>query len=318
MKTIMKLILVLIVLVIVAAGVAIWQIDALAKTAIEEGGTYALGVDTTVDEVHIGLLRGEASLNGLGVANPAGYPAEHKLMNTGEFSVQVETGTLREDTVVIPAITLDGLEVHLDRNDGKYNVQVITDNLKKLGGEDEPSEEPEEKKPGKKFFVKKITIKNVTGHVELPTGVKIPINIKEITPFTNISSEEGVPMSKLIGQLFPAIMGSVVSGVAELPGEVVNLLKSDLGGAAAALGGKATELLNQGFEAGAESLKNITENLPEGAGQVIEDVQKNVGDTLKDITDGDKDSGNGEKKDDPLKKIGEGIGGLLGGDKDKE
>lgn len=316
MKTMIKLALVLIILVIVLAGVAIWQIDSIAKAAIEEGGTYALGTSTTVDKVHIGLLSGEASIEGLGVANPTGFPTEHGVMHSGLFSVQVDTGTLRQDTVVIPDITLDGLEVYLDRKDGKYNIQVISDNLKKLGGEKEPQEKPkEEEKPGKKYVVKKITIRNVSGRADLPTGGSVPIKVPEIV-LNDVSSDEGVKMDQLIGQLFPAIMGSVISGVGELPGEVVNLLKNDLGGAAAALGGKATELLDQGFKAGAESLKNLTKDLPGDAGKVIDDATKGVGDALKNITGGDKESGDGG---DAVDKIKEGLGGLLGGDKkDKE
>ena len=61
-------------LALIAAGIAGFYIyfDSIAGAAIEKGCTQALGVETSVGWVRIGLLSGVFRLDGLNIANPAG------------------------------------------------------------------------------------------------------------------------------------------------------------------------------------------------------------------------------------------------------
>ena len=67
-----------VVVVVLVVVVFLW-IDHLAKMGIEKGSTYALGVDTTVDSVDIGILAGRSELSGLTVSNPKGFQTSHFL-----------------------------------------------------------------------------------------------------------------------------------------------------------------------------------------------------------------------------------------------
>ena len=103
MKIILKLVVVLLLVLVVAAGALLYYVDSMAKKAIEYGGTEALGVTTTLDQIDISLLGGEASFNGLNVANPSGFSQSTFMgLGTGEFAVSL--GSLRGDTVVIPKV----------------------------------------------------------------------------------------------------------------------------------------------------------------------------------------------------------------------
>ena len=65
----------LVLLVLIALGVVLWlTIDSIAKTGIERGGTYALGVPTTVDSVSLSLLGGEMRINGPRSPTPRALP----------------------------------------------------------------------------------------------------------------------------------------------------------------------------------------------------------------------------------------------------
>jgi len=303
MKTALKVILALVVVIVIVAGVAIYRVDAIAKSAIERGGTYAMGVDTKVDGVSISLWGGTAGVDGLNIANPAGFPGPH-LMHSGHLGLSLEPGTIREDTVVIREITIDGLDLHIRKKDGQYNVEVISENLKRFskgeGGapDAEPAPEPTEDKPAKQFVVQKMTIRNVTATVDGPLGeVKVTppdIELENVT-------KDNVPLDQLIAQLFPAIMMNVVQA---LPGNLADLqgkLTSQLQDAAGAVGGKATELLQQSASEVTKRLEGVTGEATKALENVGGDVGRQLGETVNQPAN---NMGEG---------IGDAVGNLLGG-----
>ena len=93
MKTAIKIIAVLVVLLIVGVvGLVMFglsQIDKIAKIAVEEGGTYALQVDTTVTEVDVNLTGGSATMTGLNIANPDGLRQSRSTINERNKAVKL-------------------------------------------------------------------------------------------------------------------------------------------------------------------------------------------------------------------------------------
>ncbi|MDX1682749.1 MAG: hypothetical protein R3336_06495, partial [Phycisphaeraceae bacterium] len=63
---------ILLALVLLVVGIFIY-IDSIAATAVERGGTYALGVDTRLADADVGIFAGEVTLDGLTVDNPEGF-----------------------------------------------------------------------------------------------------------------------------------------------------------------------------------------------------------------------------------------------------
>lgn len=331
-----KLAIVFVVLLIVVVGVVFYvasNIDSIAETALEEGGTYAMGVPTEVESVSVSLMGGTLGINGMTIANPQGFESKY-LMNFNEFGVGVETGSLFEDVVVVPEIKMDGLVVNLEKKDGKSNVDVITENIEKVTG---PGAEPKpgSDEPGKKVFVKKIVLTNITANVQAPIIGKVTVNVPELT-LNDVSSEEGVEVSELIKRIWPAILAGIVNAGGESLGAFGKDLAGNVGKLAGALGGKATELI--GSAIGPDGIGKLTELAPElgdklgglgeglgkviggedGAGKVVDDIGKGLGGLLggdkKDDGEGDGDAKEDEDKPDPVKGAGDAIKGLLGGD----
>ena len=115
---------------------AAWlSIDYIAKAGIEAGGTYALGVKTTVDSVSLGLLSGQARVNDLAIANPEGFKTPH-LMQADRIDVAVKTGSLLGDTIQVDKFEIDGLDLNLEQKVGATNISALLDNIKKAGGAD--------------------------------------------------------------------------------------------------------------------------------------------------------------------------------------
>ena len=118
MKKLLKVVVVLVVLVVILAVAVVFSIDGIAKSAVEKGSNYALGVETTLDGADVGLTSGTFAMNGLTVRNPEGYATPHFLA-LGTGATEVSLGTLREDVVRIPRLELATIDINLENRDGK-------------------------------------------------------------------------------------------------------------------------------------------------------------------------------------------------------
>ena len=244
MKLIKVLLIVVVVIVVLLSGAAIglfMYADALAKKGIERGGTYALGVETKVGSTDVGLLDGTFDMSDLRVANVAGYPGPH-FLTLADGSVAVSLGSLRQQTVVLPHLRLDELDVRLEKKDGATNYNVILENLKKVGS-DKPVPAGEEKK----YIVNDLSIGHITVHVDLIGSAGVPGAVGEaigsLTKVTvpidevklqNVGKAEG---GLTMGQLTSVIVRAVLVAAAEqgkglIPADILG----DLEGRLAALG----------------------------------------------------------------------------------
>jgi len=304
-KRMLKILVVLAVVVVAAVLAAWWQIDRIVKAGVEEGGTYALQVDTTVDTVSLSLLGGTLTMDGLEVANPAGYETPH-LMRSGTFDLAVDAGSVLGDTVRVSKFEIDGLDIYIEQKLGGSNVQAVMKNLERFQGSGgEPSEggkapgEP----AGKKVQVDRIVIRNVVAHVQLlPVAGKaatVTVEVPEIA-LEGVTSDNaaGVALPELVARVVPAILMAVVNkGGDVLPGDFAKDLSGSIGGAADALG-KGAETL----------LKRTTE----GIGKGLKDLFKKKDDATEgtEATPAASDAGDtqGHKKKDALR---EGLKGLF-------
>jgi hypothetical protein len=286
MKKLIKLVAVLLVLLVLATIAVALYIDTIAKTAIERGATYALGVKTTLGSADVGLLSGTFSMGDLTVANPAGFESPH-FTHLQEGGVELTFGSLREETVELPTLTLSGLDIHLDKSEGKANYDVILENLSRF----ESGDDVEKETDGKKFVINEILIQRIVVHVQLlPIGgdlTKLDVPIDEVR-LRNVGSDTdgSVLMSELTSVIIKAVLAAIVQKGGDLiPADVLG----DLG---------------QGL-AGLESLAEMGVDVATGLGDRIKDA----GGGLDEVTEGVGDA---------IKSIGDGLGGLLGGDKSKD
>ena len=283
MKKLIKLVAVLLMLLVLATVAVALYIDTIAKTAIERGATYALGVEATLGSADVGLLSGTFSMGDLTVANPAGFESPH-FTHLQEGRVEVALASLRKDTVVLPTLTLSGLDVHLDKHEGKANYNVILENLSRF----ESGEGAEKEAGGKKFVINEILIQRIVVHVQLlPIGgdlTKLDLAINEVR-LRNVGSETdgSVLMSELTSVIIKAVLAAIVQKGGDLiPAEVLG----DLG-------------------QGLDSLTEMGLDAATGLGDRIKDAGGGLDEITEDIGDA-------------IKNIGDGLGGMLGGDKKKD
>jgi hypothetical protein len=240
-KFLVRLVLAVVVIVVVAGVVGYLWLDTIAKEAVQRGGTYAMGVDTTVDKVSLRPFAGQLQMQGLNVANPKGFNGAH-LMQTGTFELELVPSSLMDKTIVLKKFELDGLDMYIDQQMPRSNISVIMDNLKKLGDEKPKDQKPSE---GKNYRVDLITIRNVVAHVKVLVGPELTIKIPEIQ-LKNVTGDNaaGVALPVLVARILPAIVAAVLeSGKGVLPPELAMALRGDVSALTAQLGGQAQQMV---------------------------------------------------------------------------
>ncbi len=227
MRFLIKLAGVLAVLLLLLVVAAAFAIDSLTANAVQRGGTYALGADTTLREVDVGLFSGELELEGMRVANPEGFETDH-FLELRHAETQVDPSTLTNDLVVVPRLTLSGIDVNLEHAGGKTNYGVILANLERF----ESGEEPAEEAGRKKFVIESLTIREITAHLRLlPAGgalTEVDVTVPSIE-LTDVGTGGGLSMGELVSQVVQVILSSSLSaGGASIPSETLDDLRRQL------------------------------------------------------------------------------------------
>jgi hypothetical protein len=273
-KKLISLVILLLIVVVVAVALLFVYIDSIAKAGIERGGTYALGVPTTLDSANVSILGGSFAMSGLTVANPEGFKADH-FMHLDDGGMSVSLGTLREATVELPILELNSLGLNLERTGGKANYKAILDNLKRFetgggSGEKPPSD-------GKKFVIKKLVVRDVNVVADVENLAKVTVPIDEIM-LEDVGSGNGVAMGELANIVVKAILAAVVErGGGLIPGDVLGELQGGLA--------QLESLQSMGVEMFTDVQDRVNEKKGalEGIGKGLEDAGKGAEKALEDV-----------------------------------
>ena len=300
MKKLLKILIgVVVVFLVVIVGIVVVSgimIDRVAKSAIEVGGTYALGVETTVDKADVQLTKLAFDMEGLHIANPEGF--DKSFLELGNAGVKLES--LTGDVITVPTLSIHNIDMNLLKNDKGSNYKIILDNLKRFeSSESTTSSSASTGKEGMKFIIKEMDIQNVKVHMELtPIGGQLTavdvdldkVNLKDV-------GTAGKPVSAgdLLGIIVKAVLSAAINKGGDLiPGDMLPDLQNGLAGLNS-LGDMGVSVLTdvggQLTDITGEAAGEVTENAKKG----LEDVGKGIGKTLKNPF-GKKDKD--EKKDD--------------------
>ena len=191
---------VLVLLIVVGVGLWFYK-DAATVWGIEYSGEYATGQATEVESASLAMWDQELNLEGLKVANPEGFEAEH-FLQIERGDVAVGASSLMEDQVVVPSLTLSGVDLVLEKRDGKFNYQQIMEHMEGLSQPDQP---------GRRYIIHDLRITDITVHSNaLPTGegealrtFKLPdIHLTDVGSDT----EAGVLLPQLSGLVVESLM----------------------------------------------------------------------------------------------------------------
>jgi hypothetical protein len=289
MKILRKVVVVVVVLLLVGLLVLMLSLDHLVKRRVESGATYAMGVPTTLGSVNLSLLGGGVRLDKLNVANPAGYKSPH-FFAMDRSHVQVALRSLPGQTVQVPLIELGGIDVHLEKLEGKANYSVILENMGRFErGEKAP---PPAEREGKRLIINRLLIEDINVTVDLlPVGgnltrqqVHIPrIELHDIGSDT----DRGVLVSQVSGIVVKAVFKSLIDSGIQLPGNILNELSGGLANLGSlgdfsmqVVGDVGSQVLDVGAQVG-QQIGEIGERAGEAIGEVGRGVTEGIGGLLR-------------------------------------
>jgi hypothetical protein len=232
MKFIVKSFIALFILIVIALGAGVYYIDSIAKNAIEYGGTEALGVNTTLDNIDIALMDGRTTMKNLGIANPEGFDAQ-KLMQLGKGTLAINLKSLTEDTIIIPEISFSDLTLNIEQKDRTSNVKKLMDSMAAKAPADKSKAEEAPKsasgtEAGKQFIIERVALSNIRVNAKISamnnvlteTSVTIPsIQLNDIG-----KSSDGLPMEAVIKELVNVILNASINNSGALSSSLSGLL----------------------------------------------------------------------------------------------
>lgn len=94
----------------------LWSnLDSIVKEAIQTYGSEATQTDVRVDSVKLLLAEGSAQINGLTVANPAGF-TDPNIFSLGMIRTKIETSSLDKNPIIIDEISISAPSVVYEIN----------------------------------------------------------------------------------------------------------------------------------------------------------------------------------------------------------
>jgi hypothetical protein len=283
MKLIKRLVLLAVVGVVVVVVAGWIMVAPASRTAVEKAGRYALGVETTLDEVDLslGVSSSSVGFRGLSIANPEGIAGDPFLDITA-FSVGVRTLSLMSTTVKVPAVQLEGLHLRLIQDGERSNFREIVGYLRRQGGggEDQaPSVPPTgDTGAGPSLALGSVSVKGVQASLEL-RGVP---GMEPLTRSFSLPDFE-FDMNKYLGASPGNSAAGTQASVADLTGGLIDqLVELAVAEAANYVDPEVAALLQGNLQGALEGklrgkLQDRTDGLLDGA---TEDLDKKLGEEL--------------------------------------
>ncbi len=283
----------IVVLVVVAVvAYVVLNINPIIKDSVETYGSEITKVAVNLNEVDISPWSGKGKLTGLTVGNPKGYKTD-SAFKLGAVSIDLDVGSITEDTVIIHEILIVAPEVTYELGPGGSNIDVIKKNVadflgggkKSDGGGGEaakPSGEAKSEEGGKKIIIENLIIRDgkVSVSAALLKGKKLSVPLPSIH-LKDIGKDKGGASP---GEVVEKIMAAVSDGATKAVGSL------NISGLVEGAAGMVKDVTKGATEA----VKDLGKGLPTDAiGKAVGD---GAGDATKAVEKGVEGAGKALKK----------------------
>ncbi|HEX8523600.1 MAG TPA: AsmA family protein [Tepidisphaeraceae bacterium] len=290
MKIIKWVVLGLVLLVVAVVVIVYLNLNRIVKRTVETQGTQQLNVATTLDGAALSLFGGSLKLDDLEIASPPGFSAP-KILSLDDAKVRVSYGQLKQDPVHVQLVDLKGPKLVIEQSGGKFNFNALMDNSAKT--EDKPAGDPNRPMH---VIIDQLNITDAMvvirpGIPGLAQEINVPLPAVSMQKVgTGEGNQNGAALKDVVMDVITT-MAAKAADSDKIPPELKALLSGNL----REMAGK---LVN-------EQVKKLTaevqSKLPPEAGKALEGVLKDP----KAATTN------------PGAAIQQGLGGLLGGQKDQ-
>jgi len=221
MKTLFKIVAVLIILLILVVAGSLYFLGGIVKTGVEKAGPKVTKTDVKLSSAKLSIFSGNGELKNFSIANPEGYKT-HDAIKVGSVAVNVQPGSVMSDKVVVHSVKVLAPEITFEGNLGGNNLNKLLDNIKGSSDKDKQATTKEEKSSQKKLQVDDFLITGAKVHVatSLLGDRSATLSIPEIH-LTNLGQDSnGITAAQLAEKVFGELVQSTLKAVTEQVGNL--------------------------------------------------------------------------------------------------
>lgn len=127
-------------LVLITLVVFYLSIDSIIRTRVEAAAADGLGQPATLSAARLAVLSGRLTLSDLKARNPAGFSTP-QFLSLDRCTITIQARSLLGNTVRVEDLTIDGLNLIVEQNQLKNNLQDVLQHLREhnknsAGGKD--------------------------------------------------------------------------------------------------------------------------------------------------------------------------------------
>ena len=254
--------------IVLAAGVLvlILSLNGIVEKAVNEEGPKYTGTSVHLDKADISLFSGTGTFSGFTLGNPEGFSGPWAA-KVDSATVTLDTGTVLDDTIVIPAIVIDSPELVYELGNDTSNFSAILQNVKKKdGGEASAPSEPdgaEKDRAGRKVIIDELVIRHAKTTLSIPQlklSVTVPLPDIRLTDIGRKSA--GATIAEASAIVLAELTRTLSENAADQTKDVGKLLLKGGEGAAEQAKNIGSAMLKGGENAG-DAARNL---LKEGLG----------------------------------------------------
>ena len=244
-----KILISIVVVLVLAVGIAFFYIDSIVKNGIEIVGSEVLGTTVTVSSVSISPLSGNGTIRGLTIQNPEGFTSEN-IMQLGEVTVALNIGSLTSDVIEISEISVIEPLITYETKITTDNMRALLANLPSTADSDAPADP--DSAAGKGIIIKEFNLNgaqvNLVASIIEQSFALTDINL------TNIGTEnQAATVSQALEVVLRAVSRALLNadrpGLSELRESVEGRLQESVE--------NAQEAVGQGVQEAGSRLRNI-------------------------------------------------------------
>ena len=163
--------------------------DRILKAAIETFGTQIIGTEVALSSAEVSPKSGSGALKKLTIANPQGI-SDGSAISFKEISLNLDTGTIGENTVLVSSIVIDAPHLTYELGEGGSNLDALqrnVDSYMAAHASDKSNAEKADQGPDTKLIIESLVIRNGTVSIKADAlgdkGIDAPlpdIHIKDI------------------------------------------------------------------------------------------------------------------------------------------
>ena len=262
MKTVYKVLVAVVLIVIILAITITFFIDTLIRRGVETAGGQALGVEVELSGADLSVLGGQLDLSGLRIANPEGFKAD-SLFEMARAQAAVSPSSLLQDNITIERVTLDSPSLTIEHSARGTNMSQLLKNIEGEGREQkEPEKEaPEKEKPEKTYTIKMLRITGAKATFDSFLTAKAPVTVAlPDIEMENISSADGKGL--VLAQVFRMVLVKMIetaftAGEGTIPVDMATDMVDDLSEFVPELGDELTGKAKGLIEKGTEGLRKL-------------------------------------------------------------